>query len=160
MNELLSTEEAVKHRLNIKDFRHLKKDQLIDFVTSLPDMDRDVAIACVQQFPHFKDYSLAIIDHFYDICESSIKEDGVHSIEAYETILDELRSLLKNRKMRKQERAYIIEKMIDVGLMIENVEDKKRITIQKVLRGMATVGSLALGLAGAVIGAKINLRKD
>lgn len=157
MGTALLTENDVKQKLGIKDFRRINKNQLIQFVSAIPDMDREVAIACVNQFPHFKEYSLAIIDHYYALCDKAINNDGKEAIEAYQIILDELRNLLNNRKLRKQERQYIIEKMIDIGSRIEIVEDKKRGFAKHVLHTVAGVAIIGIGAAGTLLGSRINL---
>ena len=55
-NELMS-ENDVKSMLGISDFRSISKDQIIQFVSSIPDMDKEVAIKCIEQFPEFEKFS-------------------------------------------------------------------------------------------------------
>lgn len=49
--ENLLTEQEVKEKLGITDFRHLSKSQVIEFVSSIPNMQKDVAIACINANP-------------------------------------------------------------------------------------------------------------
>lgn len=159
MSNQLLTEEDVKRRLDIDDFRHIKKQQLIEFVSALPDMDKEVAIKCVEQFPHFKDYSNTIISHFYQLCENAVEKDKNDAVKAYEKILDELSTMLKRPFMRKSERQYIIEKMIEVGQHIEEVEQKKRNFIQRTVESARAIAGIGIVVGGAILGAKI-IRKD
>jgi len=48
MANRLLTADQVKECLNIPDFRHLTKDKLIEFVSAIPDMDREVAIRIIE----------------------------------------------------------------------------------------------------------------
>ncbi|MCI8658553.1 MAG: hypothetical protein HFF72_14240, partial [Oscillospiraceae bacterium] len=45
------SEEAVKRALKIDSFRNLSKDKVMQFASMIPYMDRDVAIAIINQFP-------------------------------------------------------------------------------------------------------------
>ena len=49
------SEEAVLKILDIPDFRHLTKDKAIEFVSMIPQMDPEVAIKALEQFPQLKE---------------------------------------------------------------------------------------------------------
>ena len=63
VNRLL-TADQVKQYLNITDFRHLSKDKLIEFVSAIPEMDKDVAIRIIEQFPEFTRCATSLVDHY------------------------------------------------------------------------------------------------
>lgn len=47
------SEKQVLEMLGIPDFRHLSKDRIMSFTSALPQMEPQVAIAALQQVPHF-----------------------------------------------------------------------------------------------------------
>ena len=48
--QLVSTEQ-VKQALGIESFRNLSKDKIIEFVSLIPNMDKEVSISIINQFP-------------------------------------------------------------------------------------------------------------
>ena len=63
--ELLSA-DAVLERIGATSFRNISKDQLITFVSAIPEMDKEIAIKCIEQFPAFKEYSQSTSDPVYE----------------------------------------------------------------------------------------------
>ena len=47
------TEAAVKKASQIDSFRNLSKDKIMQFASMIPYMDKDIAIAIINQFPKF-----------------------------------------------------------------------------------------------------------
>ena len=47
------SEDAVKRALKIDSFRNLSKDKVMQFASMIPYMDKEVAIAIINQFPLF-----------------------------------------------------------------------------------------------------------
>lgn len=45
------SEDAVKRALKIDSFRNLSKDKIMQFASMIPYMDKEVAIAIINQFP-------------------------------------------------------------------------------------------------------------
>lgn len=50
------SEDAVKKALAIDSWRNLSKDKLLRFVAMMPDMDKEVAVRTIEQFPQFKEF--------------------------------------------------------------------------------------------------------
>ena len=150
MTKQVLSEDQVKQILDIQDFRHITKDKLVEFASLIPQMDSDVAIKCIEQFPQFKDYAGAIINRYYDLCENAIKDDSKAAISAYKQILDDLSEELKKPKITKKERTDIIQRMVEVGDKIAAQEDKKRILKLDVIKIGAQIGAAALDQVGNV----------
>lgn len=51
MAQNLVSEEQVKDALQINKFSELSKDKIMEFVSLIPNMDKEVAIAIINQFP-------------------------------------------------------------------------------------------------------------
>ena len=54
MSQYLVSEDQVKKALHIDSFRNLSKDKIMEFASLIPHMDKDVAIAIINQFPAWK----------------------------------------------------------------------------------------------------------
>lgn len=155
----LMTQEEVKQALGITDFRSIKKEQLIEFVSAVPNMDKEVAMACIAQFPEFKDYSLTIISQLYQLCDKAIESDNKdiqQAIDGYKLILSELQKMLDKRFMSQRRKNKIIKEMVEVTDKIADLERDKIRFKGNVLKLAGAVGSLALALGGALLGLKIS----
>lgn len=89
------------HLIGITDWRHLSKDKLINFISILPDVDNEVAIKIIEQFPEFSKNSVEMVNIMRDVCSTALEDDKLitaQSVEAYKQVLDELSSLLKREK--------------------------------------------------------------
>lgn len=50
MSQYLVSEEQVKKALQIDSFRNLSKDKIVEFASLIPHMDKDVAIAIINNW--------------------------------------------------------------------------------------------------------------
>ena len=102
--ELLS-EQEVKERLGIQDFRSIPKAKLIEFVSSIPSMEIEVAIKCIEHFPRFADYSKEMVGQLKDVSKH-ILDSGDKSrkdaVDAYCKILDDLSHRVEKRWIQKK----------------------------------------------------------
>lgn len=127
------TEEQVKKALNIESFRNLSKDKIMEFVSLLPNMDKEVAMAIVNQFPAYTDNAKVMVNCLKDMCRDIIEKNdsSMNAVAvAYNIILDDLSSLLLREDISSEERAYITEKMIEIAdkLAAKDTENKDFLT--------------------------------
>ena len=153
MARFLLSEQQVKDALRIRDFREISKDKIKEFVSLIPNMDQEVAIAIINQFPAYTDFANNAIAQLNSICETIIKDNNSsqkEAVEAYRKILDELSFLLKKEYLTKEERDEITKKMILVADKISEKDSENK----RFLNGIFTVGASVLGvflLVGAAI---------
>ena len=69
------SEKQVLEMLGIPDFRHLSKDRIMSFTSALPQMEPQVAIAALQQVPHFADTSLEIMRIYKETVSQTLAQD-------------------------------------------------------------------------------------
>ena len=118
MANRLLTADQVKEYLNISDFRHLTKDKLIEFVSAIPNMDKEVAIKVIEQFPEFSGYAKVLVDHYTELCNSILSENNnsVQSVmEGYKKTLDVLSDLATAEDISPEDKKYFAEKMVEVA---------------------------------------------
>ena len=98
MSQYLVSEEQVKKALQIDSFRNLSKDKIMEFASLIPHMDKDVAIAIINQFPVYVESSRNIIEQYNTMCDKVLQNNDdsrKDAVMAYKTILDDLSILLK-----------------------------------------------------------------
>lgn len=107
MSKYMVTEDEVKKAMAIDSFRNMTKDKMMEFVSAIPSMDKDVAIKIIEQFPAYTQLANNIITQLNVMCSNAMKEQGEsqkESIEAYQKILDDLGELLKKDTITAEER--------------------------------------------------------
>ncbi len=53
MSKKIMDEKEVKEILKIDDFRKMSKNKIVEFVSMLPKMDKEVALASINKFPNY-----------------------------------------------------------------------------------------------------------
>ena len=159
MSKHLLSADEVKSQLGIDDFRSIKKEQLIEFVSSIPDMDKETAIKCIEQFPNFKDSTNFIVDSFFALCKDAIEKDGNETLMSCQATIDDLRIILK--KYVKDVRKDVvtdaeIEKIIEISNQMADIDSNKRHFKETVLKIAGTIASIAIATGGAILGVKIS----
>lgn len=147
----LTTKEQVLKMLGAKDFRSLTSDQIVSFVSNLPNMDPEVAKAAINQFPNFKESSIHILDQLNSLCEKAMTTDN-NAIAIYKQILESLEKALQKPFITKSSKNEIIDKMIEIGQHIESIESKKLAHKRGIVAIFATAGTIATGILAAVLG--------
>ena len=155
MGKELLSEEEVKKQLGINDFRSINKKQIIEFVSSIPEMSKEVAIKCIEQFPDFMSNSVAIVEHLSSLCTEAIKDDGKETLTACKETLQDLRTMLKKDKLSEDMQRYVIEKIVDVTDKMAAVENDSRNFKINVLRIAAGLGAVIITIGSTILGVKI-----
>lgn len=156
MSGILTTESQVKDALGIQDWRHLSKDKLMSFISILPDVDQEVAIKIIEQFPEFLKTAGEMLNIMQDLCATVLADDklsSAQSIKAYQQVLDGLSPLLMCDNLSVEDKKYVAEKMIEVADKIslkdtEGKEFKGKVlnTIGGVIFGLLVIGVSILGI--------------
>lgn len=151
----ITTETQALEAIGAKDFRSISKDQIISFVSSLPNMNKDVAIKCVEQFGNFKDFADTAIKQYYLICNDALNEKPDKAIDAHRKIIEILENKLNKTYFSKKEQHYLIEKIIDEGNKISELQREtfsfKKSIIDNAGKIAVILGSLAVGFLGGKI---------
>ena len=143
-------EKAVKRALGIDSFRNVSKDKIMEFASLIPYMDKDVAIAIINQFPVYADFGKATIEQYTQACSNILeknKESQMAVINGYQTILDALAKRIEKENISEIERKSITEdKIAEADLQNKNF-----------LERMGTKLLWAVGIGFAAIGAGIGI---
>lgn len=123
------SEEQVKKALQIDSFRNLSKDKIMEFASLIPHMDKDVAIAIINQFPAYIESSHNMIEQYNAMCDKVLQSNDdsrKDAVMAYKTILDNLSILLKQDGITPEQQEKITDKMILVADKIADLHEDNR----------------------------------
>jgi hypothetical protein len=152
------SEEEVKKALNIKDFRSLSKQKIMEFVSLIPNMDKDVAIAIVNQFPAYSEFASAIIEQLCIACDNAIEKNAESQrevIEAYKMILEAQREILQKDDITPEERASVTESMVAIAERIGAEDTKNKEWLKSILRYKYSIVSGAIVLGAVILGVSV-----
>lgn len=100
------TEDAVKKALKIDSFRNMSKDKIMQFASMIPYMDKDVAIAIINQFPKFADFGKSMIENYTKLCDNILQknhESQMAAIHGYQTQMQRKWKKMKLRRMKEKQ---------------------------------------------------------
>ena len=158
MAQNLVSEGQVKEALQISNFREISKDKIMEFVSLIPNMDKEVAIAIINQFPVFADSANNMIAQLNVMCDNVIKDNNSSqkdAVEAYKMILQNLSELLKKENTSKGERDKITEKMIMVADKISAKDTENKDFLNGIIKYGAPIVGGALLLGAAILGVNV-----
>lgn len=154
------TETQVLKKLNIPNFRHLSRDNVMSFASMIQDMDPEVAKKALEQFPQF---TQIVIESLKDIRETAIKvlDDDKDSTARFYNICDEIIAALKASlsadNLSFEEKKYYIEQMKEVAKMVADKDTEGKKFKWSILVACATVAVFVLGTAATLLGGNSNI---
>lgn len=152
MGKTLVSIEEVKNALKIDSFRNLSKDKIMEFVSLIPNMDKEVAIKIIEQYPAFAKLSESMVAQLNKMCDTALEKNEESqrlTIQAYKQILDELSNQLHMEDISKEEREKITKQMIEIAdkISVKDTENKAFIDQMAKYTVVCAIGALALGAA-------------
>ena len=161
-NELMS-ENDVKSMLGISDFRSISKDQIIQFVSSMHNMDKEVAIKCIEQFPEFEKFSNNALQFLTDASNTIINDNKSSRKDVVlqnQQILDSLSKILEKEDISPEEQEFVINAMIDVANSTAAIHKNNNEFLKNIFSKLTTVAAVAITIGGALLGVKFIDKKD
>lgn len=155
---VLVSEEQVKKALKIDSFRNLSKDKIMEFVSLIPQMDREVAISIINQFPEFAASANQMIAQLNVLCDRAMNSNDksqLLSIQAYKQILDELSKMLEDGNLTFDEKEKITEQMIAVADKISMKDTENKKWLGNVLKVGGGIILFVIGIGAAILGVNI-----
>ena len=124
MSKKIMSEEAVKKALAINSFREVSKEKIVDFISMIPNMDKEVAISIINQFPVYTDFANNVIATLKEMCDGIIASGDASQREImamYRQTLEAFEKNLNNDDCTPEERQEIRQVMI---LIVEQASKK------------------------------------
>lgn len=151
------SEEDVKRALKINSFRNLSKDKVMQFASMIPYMDKDVAIAVINQFPVYADFGKAAIEQYMRTCNQileSNQESQNSVVKGYQTVLDALSRRL-DRDITETERKSITDDMINVADKIAEADRRNKEYLDRTHTIVGAIVFTLIALIAAAIGVNV-----
>jgi hypothetical protein len=149
------TELELMNRLGIESWRNLSKDKFMTFVSDLPNLDKDVALKIVAQFPDFKELVNDSFEKFKDDATEARafnwkSQKKVH--KAFSEYREILKLELERENLTSEDRFRIID-YLRAAVDAESAKDTENKKFQVATTTIITTAGLALvGAAVAVLG--------
>lgn len=108
----LLSESAVKDILGIDDFRHMTKDGAIEFVSLMSQMEPEVALKALEQFPDLAKTTISWANNFKDTMINAINVNTEESKQIFASLqptLDLLNKQLEREDLSADDHRVIIE---------------------------------------------------
>lgn len=157
------SEIELMKRLGIESWRNLSKEKFMGFVSELPNMDKEVALSAIAQFPNFKDL---VLDTFNKVQEEATQareynwksQKKIH--KAFKQYRDILSKELERKDLSSEERLAILGLLKD-AIDAEAAKDSENKKFQLIVTGMLATAALALaGTALAALGGRVDIGGD
>lgn len=156
MSKALVSVDEVKNALKIDSFRNLSKDKIMEFVSLIPNMDKEVAIKIIEQYPVFAKLSESMVAQLNKMCDTALEKNEESqrlTIQAYKQILDELSNQLHMEDISKEEREKITKQIIEIADKISVKDTENKAFIDKMAKystgfaiGVVVLGAAILGV--------------
>lgn len=165
MSEMLTEKKALK-MLGADNFRNLTKDQIIEFISNIPNMDKEIALKCLDNVPFYAECASKVTDAYYKLCDSifnsKISETDQAEIDAYKMIMDTCHDRIYNSygesiPMPHDEYMDIMNMMQEAANNIAAANNRVAMFKRHVLDGAIVLASVPLFALSAILGVKIKL---
>lgn len=156
-------EDELKKALEIDTWKNLSRDKLIKFVAMMPDMDKELALKVVEQFPEFKRFVSDALDVIEKRHESTLSHNK-QSQEYYHQGIREIREILKreleNYNLAWDQRKFIIEKLMETAHLEFAKDSENKRFLDSMFGKVTLVAGAAIAVGAAVLGGKVMAQRE
>lgn len=161
MNRTLSEQKVLK-QLKIEDFRHLSKDTVMRFASSIQKMDPEVAKKALEQFPNFAAAVKDGVIQYRAFAENVIKSGDKDHDKLMEMIDAENLQLIKmldEEELTLDEKFRIMDRLDKLQNKVAEANKEMRMYRLKVAGGLFTVISVGFLSLATVLGGNSEVTK-
>jgi hypothetical protein len=157
------SEAEIMKVLEIDTWRNLSKDKILQFVALMPEMDKEVAIKVIEQFPEFRQFAmdaLSVLEKEHTATLASNRESQAEVHRAFQEVRAILASELKRDDLTSEDRMLIIDKIMESANQ-EFAKDSENKRFLDTLFGKAAMaGGAAIALGIVVLGGRVLQDED
>lgn len=161
MSRTLSEQKVLK-QLKIEDFRHLSKDTVMRFASSIQKMDPEVAKKALEQFPNFAAAVKDGIIQYKEVAENIIKSgDNDHDklMEMIDAENQQLIKMLDEEELTLDEKFKIMDRLDKLQDKVAEANKEMRMYRLKVAGGVLTFIGLSILSLATVLGGNSEVSK-
>ncbi len=150
----LMSEAEVLKRLGKKDWRTLDKKTTIEFVSSINQMDPQVALGIIEKFPEIATFGLNVAKEQTEQLRAVLASNDESVRAQYEQtkmVASVLQSVVENENSTAEERIEAMKGLNEVLEHNERIDKRNKEFFIKLIRnGAIGLGSVALVVLGAI----------
>lgn len=155
-------EDEVKKQLGIESWRNLSKDKMLRFAAMMPDIDTEVALKIIEQFPAFKEFALETVKEMEKVHDSTLKANDKSQDLFYATLAD-IREILKgeltNEELTWDQRKWIIEQIQEQGKLAFQKDSENKKFLDSTLGKVLTYGAAGIVAGILLVGGRVMLER-
>jgi hypothetical protein len=159
---MYKSEVQLKKALQIDSWKNLSRDKMIRFAAMMPDMDKELALKIVAQFPEFKRFALDALDVIEKTYESALTHNK-QSLESFYQGNREIRSILErqleNENLTWDEKKFLLERIMETGNREFEKDSENKRFLDSMFTKVAVVGAAAVGLGLAFVGGRVRAER-
>lgn len=151
-------EQQALEKIGVNSFREISKNNILEFMSTLPDMDREVAIRALEQFPEFSKCTASVLNDYKNMLLAVLESGKIghnSACEAYIVTINSLQKMLETKDLSFNQKMKITEKMNELGDKISKETGEHREWLLSVLdiAGKTCLGAICV--TGTLLGIKI-----
>ena len=151
-NRILKTEDEVKQRLGISNFRELSKDKVIELFSIFDEIDPEISKAIIEQFPNFSSTVLDAYKEYGDTVSKIVdasKDSSNELFKIYNREIDILEKILED-DLTFDQKMIVVDRINKVTKEASIHEKANKDFWGKIWQGATYV---ALGIGAGCLGA-------
>jgi len=155
MKRNIITEEEVKKELGITDFRTITKDKIMQFVSLMPKLDKELAVKIIEQFPSYANMATSMVTNLIDMCNNALshsKETEQEAIKSYKYVLETIKSEIEDGEITPEERDKYNRQMIEVADKISDLDKRNKEWLENVIKYGTSAVCITLAVGAAILG--------
>ncbi len=161
MKKTILTEDEVKKELGIVDFRTITKDKIMQFVSLMPKLDKELAIKIIEQFPSYATMATSMVTNLIDMCNNALTNSKItekEAIEAYKYVLETIRMELEDGEVTPEEKEKYNNQMIEVADKISEIDVRNKKWLENIVKYGTSAVCITLAVGAAILG--VNSKKN
>ena len=130
------TSESVMKALGVQSFHDFPLEKMAQFVKMMPQIDKEVALAIIDQLPSVADFGKTAITEYSQTCNHLLQDNQENQqsvIQSYQSVLHTLEKRFESENIQEEERAALIRDMIDIANKIAEADTKNKNFLKDIL---------------------------
>ena len=147
--------------VGIVDFRTITKDKIMQFVSLMPKLDKELAIKIIEQFPSYATMATSMVTNLIDMCNNALSNSKItekEAIEAYKYVLETIRMELEDGEVTPEEKEKYNNQMIEVADKISEIDVRNKKWLENIVKYGTSAVCITLAVGAAILG--VNSKKN
>ncbi|MEE1798132.1 hypothetical protein [Streptomyces sp. JV176] len=152
------SEAQIMKALGIESWRNLSKDKMVRFAAMMPNMDTEVALKIVEQFPAFKDFAkdaVSAVERAHESTLSANSQSQEHVHRAWQEVRDILKGELGKDDLSREEKRFLIEQIQETARMQSQKDSENKQFLDGALKKVLVGATAAVALGVAFVGGRV-----